>query len=317
MNIVVLDGHTLNPGDLSWRALERLGNLTIYQRSTYQQVVPRASEADIVLVNKAILDQANIAQLSRLQFIGVTATGYNTVDIPAAKENGIVVANVPAYGSPSVAQHTFGLILALTNHVERHQQQVASGGWATSPDWSYALTTLTELKDKTLGIVGLGQIGRQVARIAGGFGMNILAFTRSHPSDPREGIELVGMDKLFTESDIISLHCPLNEENHDLVNKEKLSLMKGTSFLINTARGPLINEADLAWALKENVIAGAGLDVLGQEPPPSDHPLVGIPNCVITPHHAWATYESRKRLMEILVGNVKSFLEGNPVNVVS
>ena len=316
MNIVVLDGHTLNPGDMDWKAMEQLGVLSIYPRTAYGAVVQRAKDSEVVLVNKAVLDQNNISQLPHLRFVAVMATGYNTVDLDACRQRQIVVSNVPGYGSPSVAQHTFSLILALTNHVEKHHQHVSSGGWAQALDWSYSITPLIELKGKTIGIIGLGLIGMKVAQIATGFDMEVLVHTRSALNDPN-GATPVDLDTLFKESDIVSLHCPLTGENKGMVNMERLSSMKSSAFLINTARGPLINEPDLAQALKKGIIAGAGLDVLSQEPPPPDHPLVGLPNCLITPHNAWATLESRTRMMEILVQNLKAFKDGNPVNVVS
>ncbi|MGI9542629.1 MAG: D-2-hydroxyacid dehydrogenase [Cyclobacteriaceae bacterium] len=316
MNIAVLDGHTLNPGDLDWQAMERLGALSVYPRTAHEEVVPRAKNNEIVLVNKAILDEKNISLLPNLRFIAVMATGYNTVDLGACRKRDIVVSNVPGYGSPSVAQHTFALILALTNHVEQHHHHVSAGGWAKALDWSYSVTPLIELKSKTIGIIGLGQIGRKVARIAKGFDMQILAHTRS-VINGLEGISAVDLDTVFKESDIVSLHCPLTNENQGMVNMEKLRSMKPSALLINTARGPLVNETDLAQALEEGIIAGAGLDVLSQEPPSPDHPLVGLSNCLITPHNAWGTLESRKRMMEILVQNIKAYSDGNPVNVVS
>lgn len=316
MNIAVLDGHTLNPGDLDWQAMEQLGSLKVYPRTGYNEVVPRAKDSEIVLVNKAVLDLGNISQLPNLRFVAVMATGYNTVDLNACRQRKIVVSNVPGYGSSSVAQHTFALILALTNHVEKHHQHVSAGGWSGASDWSYAITPLIELKGKTIGIIGLGQIGRKVAQIAAGFDMEVLAHTRTAIND-LHGVTVVDLDTVFKESDIVSLHSPLTSANEGMVNMEMLRSMKRSAFLINTARGPLINETDLAQALKEGIIAGAGLDVLSQEPPPADHPLVGLANCLITPHNAWATLESRKRMMEILVQNIKAYSDGNPVNVVS
>ena len=315
MKIVILDGHTLNPGDLSWEDIEALGQVDIYERTSYQEIVERASRAEVVLINKSVMDESNLSQLPRLKFIGVTATGYNTIDLEACHKQNITVSNVPGYGSTSVSQHTFALILSLTNHVEQHHNHVVSGGWANSPDWSYGITPLMELKDKTMGIVGLGQIGQKVAQIALGFEMKVLANSRTQKNIMQK-IPMVELDTIFKESDIVSLHCPLTPENEGMINKDRLQTMKRSAFLINTARGQLVNEVDLADAISEGTIAGAGLDVLSQEPPPSDHPLIGIPSCLVTPHHAWATRESRLRLMEILVKNVNAYLKGNPINVV-
>jgi glycerate dehydrogenase len=317
MKIVILDGYTLNPGDLSWKALQDLGNLTIYDRSLPHEIVERAAEAEIVMVNKVILNAETLAQLPRLRYIGVMATGYNNIDVVAAKNHGITVTNVKAYGPASVAQHTFALLLALTNHLELHSQSVFNGDWVASPDFCYTKTPLTEIAGKTIGLVGLGDIGSQVARIARAFDMRVIAY-RKNPTQTRDtDIEMVPLETLFRESDVISLHCPLTEETRELINQERLSWMKPNALLLNTGRGPLINESDLASALKNKVIAGAGLDVLSTEPPAADNPLFSAPNCIITPHIAWASFEARQRLMQMVADNLIAFQAGSPINVVA
>jgi len=317
MKIVILDGYTLNPGDLDWAPLQKLGELTIYDRSAPDQIVDRAKDADIVLVNKVVLNETLLNQLPKLRYIGVMATGYNNLDIPTAKSKGITVTNVKAYGPASVAQHTFALLLALTNHLELHSQSVFNGDWVASPDFCYWKTPLTELAGKTMGLIGLGDIGSHVARIAQAFDMKVIAY-RKNPSQTKDsGIGMVSMEDVFRKSDVISLHCPLTEETRDLVNFERLSWMKPNAVLLNTGRGPLINENDLAEALKNKVIAGAGLDVLSAEPPVASNPLLSAPNCIITPHIAWASFEARKRLLQMVADNLVAFENGAPINVVS
>ncbi|WP_247237016.1 D-2-hydroxyacid dehydrogenase [Telluribacter sp. SYSU D00476] len=317
MNIVILDGYTLNPGDQSWEPMEALGTLTIYDRTPTEQIVERAKEADIVLVNKLELREEHLAQLPRLKYIGVTATGYNNVDLEAARKQGIVVTNVKGYSSPSVAQHTFALLLALTNHVELHSQSVHSGDWTRASDFCYWKTPLVELSGKTMGLIGLGDIGTQVAQIALAFGMKVLVY-RKHPSQTdHEQLKNVSLEELFRSSDVVSLHCPLTEETREIVNADSLALMKPSAYLLNTGRGPLINEADLAAALQGGQIAGAGLDVLSSEPPQADNPLLSAPNCIITPHIAWAFFESRQRLLQLAAENIRLFQAGTPQNVVS
>ncbi|MEW5798888.1 MAG: D-2-hydroxyacid dehydrogenase [Bacteroidota bacterium] len=316
MNIVVLDGYTLNPGDLSWNELHSFGHCTVYDRTESKDIVHRAKEAQIVLTNKTLLTKETIDALPHIRYIGVLATGYNVVDIAAAKERGIVVTNVPAYGTASVAQTVFALLLELTHRVRLHADLVKYGAWSQQPDFSFWQGELIELAGKTMGIVGFGNIGREAANIAAAFGMKVIVATRSRkPSE--EQVHFVDLDTLFTTSDVISLHCPLTEETKRLVNQHRLAQMKPTAFLINTSRGALIDEPALADALNSSRIAGAGLDVLSVEPPPRDHPLFNVKNCVITPHFAWATHESRQRLMNIAITNVRSFLDGNPINVVS
>ncbi|KQS32939.1 D-2-hydroxyacid dehydrogenase [Dyadobacter sp. Leaf189] len=315
MNIVILDGYTLNPGDLDWTAVSELGNVKIYDRSKPEEIVERASNAEAILVNKAVLSAATLSQLPKLKYIGVTATGYNNIDMEAAKKQGIVVTNVKAYSSASVAQQTFALLLALVNRVETHSQSVFAGEWASSQDFSYSKSPLTELAGKTMGLIGLGDIGSNVAEIALAFGMKVIAY-RKHPK-PVQGIEMVSLEALFKNSDVVSLHCPLTEETKEIVNKNSLASMKPGALLLNTGRGPLINEHDLAEALTNGTIAGAGLDVLSVEPPKNDNPLLSAPNCVITPHVAWATFEARQRLMQLTADNLQTFQNGSPVNVVS
>lgn len=309
-NIVVLDGYALNPGDLDWEPLKALGHVKIYDRTPEEQVAARAKDAQILLTNKAVISAATIAQLPVLEYIGVMATGYNVVDIAAATARKIPVSNVPAYSTASVAQLTFALILELCHHTGLHADSVRAGEWGRSADFSYWKTPLVELEGRTLGIVGLGQIGRAVAGIALAFGMKVIAHHRHPERDRMEGVSFVDMATCFREADIISLHCPLNQDNREFVNAALLRTMKKTAFIINTSRGPLIREADLAAALKEGVIAGAALDVLSTEPPAADNPLITAPNTVITPHIAWATQAARSRLMHIAVENVRSFLNG-------
>ena len=319
MNIVIVDGYTLNPGDLSWAGLEELGTVEIHDRSTTKELLGRSANADIILTNKAPISRDTIGKLPNLKFIGVTATGYNIVDTEAASERGIPVANVPAYGSTSVAQMTFAHILNLTQRVGHYAHEVDAQRWHECRDFCFWDYPLLELDGMTLGIVGYGSIGKQVAKIARAFGMDILANSPSlQPGTELEPcIRAVGMDELFQKSDIVSLHCPLTEATHHLVNGKTLSLMKATAFLINTSRGQLIDEVALCAALEDGKIAGAGLDVLSSEPPVQDNPLIDSQNCFITPHISWATTAARARLLEICVENVKAFLDGNPVNVVN
>lgn len=317
MKIVVLDAYTSNPGDLSWEPLTALGPCELFDRTPPELVVQRARDAEIVLTNKAILDARAIAALTKLRYIGVLATGYNIVDVEAARHRGIPVCNVPEYGTASVAQATFALLLELTNHVGHHAQTVREGRWSGSPDFCYWDRPLVELAGLVLGIVGLGRIGRAVARIAQAFGMHVQAFDCAVAPQAVAGVRMVSLDTLFSTSDVITLHCPLTAENQGLVNVARLSQMKPGAILLNTARGGLVVEADLARALEEGRLAGAGLDVLCVEPPPPDHPLLRAPNCVITPHVAWATRAARARLIQAAADNVRAFLAGTPINVVN
>ena len=317
MKIVILDGYTLNPGDLDWSPIASLSEPAIYERSAKDELVERAKGAEIVLVNKVVLSRETLDQLPDLRYIGVMATGYNNVDVVAAKERGIIVTNVKAYGPASVAQHTFGLLLALANHLELHSQSVHAGDWVNSKDFCYWNTPLIELTGKTFGLIGLGDIGSKVAKIAKALGMRTIAFRRNPEKTVEDGVEMVSLEELFSQGDVISLHCPLTEDTKEIINKNSLAKMKSTSFLLNTGRGPLINERDLAEALERGIIAGAGLDVLSTEPPTSDNPLLSAPNCIITPHIAWASFEARKRLLQMVASNIEAFLNGKPVNVVS
>jgi glycerate dehydrogenase len=315
MNLVVLDGYATNPGDLSWDAFRTLARCQVYDRTPPEDVVARAADAELVLTNKTGLSAGVLEQLPKLRYIGVLATGTNVVDVAAARERGICVTNIPGYGTRSVAQHTLALILECTNHVGLHAAGVHEGAWARSPDWCYWRESLVELAGLTLGIVGYGSIGRQVAALARAFGMNILTVARKN-SAAEEGVTFVPLAQLLASSDIVSLHCPLTEDNRGLINAESLALMKPSALLINTSRGPLIDEEALADALRQGRIAGAALDVLSKEPPAGDHPLLTTPRCLITPHQAWATGAARKRLLEMASENVSAFLQGRPRNVV-
>jgi len=313
--IVVLDGFTLNPGDLDWRELAALGELTVHERTGAAQVVERATGAEIVLTNKTPISAEAMAQLPGVRCIGVLATGHNVVDTAAAKGRGIPVCNVPGYGTASVAQHVWALLLELTQRAGHHAASVRDGRWSASPDFCYWDFPLIELAGLTLGIVGYGEIGRAVARIGRAFGMEVVATTRT--ARPGTDVPLISLDELFARADVITLHCPLTPETQGMVNAARLASMKPTAFLINTSRGPLVVEADLAAALNAGKIAGTALDVLAVEPPSSDNPLLTARNCLITPHIAWATHAARARLMAVVVANVKAFLDGRPANVVN
>lgn len=316
-SIVILDGYTANPGDLSWGELKELGALTVYERTQPEETVARAKEAEIVLTNKVLLRRQEIEQLPNLKFIGVLATGYNVVDLEAARERGIIVTNVPAYSTESVAQMVFAHLLTVTNRTEHYAIQNREGKWTASPDFSYWDTTLTELAGKTFGIVGLGNIGKRVAAIAQAFGMKVIAYTSKAASQLPEYIEKKTMDELLRESDVLSLHCPLTADTKQLINRETLQKMKSSAILINTGRGPLINDQDVAEALNNNRLRAYCTDVLTEEPAKSDNPLLQCEYAYITPHIAWATCEARTRLIEIATENVKAFIEGKAQNVVS
>lgn len=316
-HIVALDGRTLNPGDLSWNKLKALGHLTVYEFSKADEVLQRAKEAEILLANKVILDAAQLAKLPKLRCICVTATGYNNVDLKAAGRRGIPVCNAVGYGSDSVAQHVFALLLALTNRVQAHHDSVQQGRWGAIDDFCYTLTSIPELAGKTMGIYGFGRIGQKVAQIAQAFGMEVIA-THKHPDrDAAPGVEFVSLKTLFERSDVVSLHAPLSNENKGIVNASLLAGMKPTAYLINTGRGGLIDEPALKLALQSAQLAGAALDVLSVEPPKHGNVLLDAPNCLITPHMAWATREARQRLLDITVENVSAFLRGEPINVVN
>jgi glycerate dehydrogenase len=316
MNIVALDGFTLNPGDLSWEELESLGQCEIHDRTAATEVLARAANAEILLTNKVELNRTHLQNLPKLKYVGVLATGTNIVDLVAARERGIPVTNVPAYGTKSVAQTTMALLLELAQHVGDHAQTVRESHWARSLDWCYWNWPLIELDGLTLGIVGFGRIGQAVAELGRVFGMKVLVCT-PHPKSVSESLTFVSLEKLLRESDVVSLHCPLTPETKHLINRRTLSCMKPTAFLLNTSRGLLIEEQALADALNSNMLAGAGLDVLSVEPPPGDNPLLKAKNCVLTPHLAWATRAARARLMRIAVENIRAFLRGQPQNVVS
>ena len=318
MKIVDLDGYAANPGDLSWDGFKELGELTVYDRTAPEDVLERAKGAQVILTNKVVITEELMDQLPELQYIGVLATGYNVVDIPAARRRGIVVTNIPAYSTMSVAQMVIAHLLNITNQVALHSEAVRQGEWQRNKDFSFSLTPLIELDGKTLGIVGLGNTGAATARIALSLGMRVLAYS----SKSAEALQQMGLEKaenyeqLFREADVLSLHCPLTEETKHLVNVERLKLMKPTAILINTGRGPLIDEEALADALNEGRIMAAGVDVLQQEPPRKGSPLISARNCYITPHIAWATQAARERLLNIALANVKAFLNGKPQNVV-
>jgi glycerate dehydrogenase len=315
--IVVLDGFTLNPGDLSWSELERLGDCAIYDRTPDGEVVSRAARAQIVLTNKTVLSREQIARLDSLEYIGVLATGFNIVDTAAARERRVPVTNVPAYGTRSVAQMTFALLLELAQRVGHHSGTVRQGRWSQSPDFCYWDYPLVELDGLTLGIIGYGRIGRAVADLGRAFGMRILVHTRTTPQQPIEDARFAGLDELLSLSDVVSLHCPLTGENRHLINRERLGRLKASAFLLNTSRGGLVDEVALAEALNSGRLAGAGLDVLEKEPPAADNPLYTAKNCFITPHISWATRAARARLLNVAVENVRAFLEGKILNQVN
>jgi glycerate dehydrogenase len=315
MKIVVLDGYTLNPGDLSWDDIKNFGDTAFHDRSAADEVIDRLQGADATLTNKVPIDRRTMEALPNLKYIGVTATGFNIVDVHAAQERNITVTNVPAYGTNSVAQATFALLLELTNRVGHHAQTVREGRWNNCPDFCYWDFPLVELAGLNLGIIGYGRIGQQVATIARAFGMNILA--TPNRSEFKSNVRVMKVEQLLRESDVISLHCPLTPDTKHLLNAERLSLMKKSAFLLNTSRGPLVVEADLAEALHNQRIAGAGLDVLAVEPPVERSPLFSAPNCFITPHQAWATRAARQRLMNVTAENLKAWINKKPQNVVS
>lgn len=315
--IVALDGHTLNPGDLSWAGLESLGSFSVYPRSTPSEVIQRASEADILLVNKVVLNRETLLQLPRLKCICITATGFNNIDLEAATAQGIVVCNATGYGSASVAQHVFALLLECTNQVALHHQSVLEGAWSGQPDFAHPVSPLTELKGKAMGIFGFGRIGREVAGIALAFGMQVYATHRRKLPDAPKEVIFTDIRDLFGQSDVVSLHAPLTSGTRGIVNGALLGIMKKSAILINTGRGELIVEEDLFSALKKSRPGMAALDVLATEPPPPQHPLFSLPNCIITPHIAWATREARGRLLDITKSNICAFLGGSPQNQVN
>ena len=317
MHIVILDGYAANPGDLSWEKMRQLGNCVIYDRTSPAEVLERSRGAEILLTNKTVLNADTINALPDLRYIGVLATGFNIVDTEAAKARGVIVTNIPAYSTDSVAQMVFAHLLNICQQVQHHSEEVRKGRWSNNPDFCFWDTPLIELRGKKMGIVGLGHTGSRTARIAIAFGMEVYAYTSKSSFQLPHEIKKMELDELFSECDVISLHCPLTPDTREIVNASRLSLMKSTAILINTGRGPLVNEQDLADALNEGRIYAAGLDVLNQEPPHADNPLLTARNCYITPHIAWASTAARERLMQIAVENVKAYIEGKTMNVVN
>ena len=316
MKIVVLDGYTSNPGDISWEPIEKLGDLTVYERTAPEEILERGGDADIIILNKCVLNADVLPRLSKLKFIALLSTGTNAVDLVRAAELGIPVANVPGYSTPSVAQMTFALISELTVGAGRHSASIHAGQWQKRKDFCYWEQPLIELSGKTLGIVGYGSIGRAVEKIASAYGMQVIVTSRTRPADIEDS-RWYSLEDMLPAADILTLHCPLTDKNHEMINRAALGKMKPGAFLINTARGGLINEADLAYALNSGMIAGAGLDVLSSEPPRKDNPLLTARNCIITPHIAWATTEARVRLLDEVAANIQSFRQGGTRNVVN
>lgn len=317
MKIVVLDGYSLNPGDLSWEGIEQLGECHVYNRTPAAQVMERAKDAEAILTNKVAITKELMDALPQLKYIGVLATGYNTIDVEAARAKGIVVTNIPAYSTDSVVQMVFAHLLNISNRVAHYTEEVKAGKWAECLDFTFWDTPLFELKGKTMGIAGLGHIGMAVAQVALAFGMQVIALTSKKKEEIPYDVTPVTKEELFRQSDVLTLHMPLTPQTRDFVNAAMLSLMKPSAIVINTGRGPLVNEKDLAEALKNNTIFAAGLDVLSSEPPKADNPLLAAPRCYITPHIAWATFEARSRLMEIAVNNLKGYKEGKIQNNVA
>lgn len=317
MKIVILDGYTENPGDLSWDGFEKLGELTVYDRTPREKIIERIGRAEAVIVNKTPIDQATLAACPNIQYIGVLATGYNVVDVHEAKEKGIVVCNIPTYGTDAVAQFAIALLLEVCHHVAHHSQAVHEGRWENNADWCFWDYPLIELAGKTMGVIGFGRIGQGTGRIAKALGMKVIAYDE-HRNDSGSMIaEYVSLDELFAQSDVISLHCPLFPSTEGMINKENIAKMKDGVIIINNSRGPLIHEANLAEALNSGKVYAAGLDVVSTEPIQGNNPLLKAKNCIITPHISWAPKESRKRLMDIAVDNLAAFLEGNPINMVN
>lgn len=317
MKITILDGYGMNPGDMSWAPLEELGDLTVYDRTAPEQVLERAAGSEALLTNKTVLTAETLRALQQLRYVGVLATGYNVVDIDAARELGIVVTNIPAYSTDSVVQMVFAHLLAITNRVEHYTDENRRGRWSTNPDFCYWDSPLHELSGKTFGIVGLGNIGMAVSRVARAFGMNVKAYTSKRIEELPDGVSKADLDELFETSDVLSLHCPLTDSTRYLVNAERLAMMKPSAILINTGRGPLVDEKALAEALDSERIYAAGLDVLSSEPPAADNPLLTARNCFITPHLGWATKEARERLLSIAADNLRGFISGDIRNNVA
>jgi len=315
--IVVLDGYTLNPGDIKWNKLEALGELNVHRRTPSSDIVKRAKDANILIVNKVVLDKDTLKQLKHLKLICVSATGYNNVDLETATELDITVCNVAGYSTESVAQHVFSMLLYFTNQVASHNKSVMDGNWEKSKDFTYSLKVIQELKDLTMGIYGLGRIGNKLADIALAFNMKVIAHHKHPERDKRKGVEFVSWEGLLRKSDVLSLHAPLTDANTGIINQENLSKMKPSAYLINTGRGGLINEIDLKEALENKIIAGAGIDVLSEEPPKNGNVLIGAKNCLITPHQAWTSKSARIRLLDGVIGNIRAYIAGKPTNVVN
>lgn len=317
MKIVVMDGKGVNPGDMSWKQIQQFGELIVYERTASEEIIDHVGDAEIVLTNKTVFDEDTIAKLKNVKYIGVLATGYNVVDLKAASKRGIVVTNIPAYSTDSVAQMTFAHILNVTNHVDHYARASRDGEWSRCPDFCYWDKPLVELAGKTIGIVGLGNIGMKVANIALNFGMNVIAYTSKEPKELPNGINKASIDNILSDSDIISLHCPLTKQTRELINKDSIAKMKRSVIVVNTGRGPLVNEEDVANALHNGLIGAYCADVMCSEPPSADNPLFVEQNAYITPHVAWASKEARIRLMDIAEKNIHSFLSGKPINVVN
>lgn len=317
LNIVYLDGKTVNPGDLDWNVLQTLGNFSVYPQSTRAEGIERGAEADIILSNKFIIDEEVLEQWPKVKYICITATGYNNIDVAAAKNRSIPVSNVSGYSKHSTAQHTISLLLELTNHCGDYNASVQSGDWVKSGVWSYTRNSVMELKGLTLGLIGFGSIGNEVSAVARALGMVTIANTRSRTSGVVDGTAMVQLDELFLRSDVISLHAPLNKDTISIINRHSISKMKSSALLINTARGGLIQEEDLRVALLGRQIAGAAIDVLSEEPPTANHPLIGLDNCLVTPHIAWASVSSRKKLLEIIASNIQAWQNGKSQNLIS
>lgn len=312
-----MDGKGVNPGDMSWKQIQQFGELIVYERTTSEEIIDHVGDAEIVLTNKTVFDEDTIAKLKNVKYIGVLATGYNVVDLKAASKRGIVVTNIPAYSTDSVAQMTFAHILNVTNHVDHYARASRDGEWSRCPDFCYWDKPLVELAGKTIGIIGLGNIGMKVANIALNFGMNVIAYTSKEPKEIPNGINKASIDNILSDSDIISLHCPLTKQTRELINKDSIAKMKRSVIVVNTGRGPLVNEEDVANALHNGLIGAYCADVMCSEPPSADNPLFVEQNAYITPHVAWASKEARIRLMDIAEKNIHSFLSGKPINVVN
>lgn len=317
MKIVVMDGKGVNPGDMSWKQIQQFGELIVYERTASEEIIDHVGDAEIVLTNKTVFDEDTIAKLKNVKYIGVLATGYNVVDLKAASKRGIVVTNIPAYSTDSVAQMTFAHILNVTNHVDHYARASRDGEWSRCPDFCYWDKPLVELAGKTIGIIGLGNIGMKVANIALNFDMNVIAYTSKEPKEIPNGINKASIDNILSDSDIISLHCPLTKQTRELINKDSIAKMKRGVIVVNTGRGPLVNEEDVANALHNGLIGAYCADVMCSEPPSADNPLFVEQNAYITPHVAWASKEARIRLMDIAEKNIHSFLSGKPINVVN